>query len=140
MLCFTYDFLATEVLTLQGLLFMLFSPLRGYLFSRFTIFFLSVLLSIGFLLHFTITLCTVVIMSFTIILVLSLFVCLLQVFMNVLTLGCYLLHGPGGACYVTYMRGVFLFLTVVRVLSLFVCLFFTEVCECSHPRGVLFVT
>ena len=33
--------------------------------------------------------------------------------------GCYLLHSPGGACYVTHMRGVFVFLTVVLVLVYF---------------------
>ena len=34
--------------------------------------------------------------------------------MNVLTLeGCYLLHSPGGASYVTHVRGVFMSLSSV---------------------------
>ena len=47
-------------------------------------------------------------MSLTVALVLSVLVCLfLQGFVNVLTLeGCYLLHGPGWACYVTHARSV----------------------------------
>ena len=52
-----------------------------------------------------------------------LFVCLLQVFVNVLTLeGCYLLHGPGWACYVTHARSVFVLDSCISF-SLIVCLF-----------------
>ena len=47
----------------------------------------------------------------------------------------------GRACYVTHTLRVFFSLTVVFFYGCwFVCLFFTGVCECSHPRGMLFVT
>ena len=70
----------------------------------------------------------------------GLFVCFFQVFVIVLALeGCYLLHGPGWACYVTHARSVH-FLDSCVNFSLFVRLFITGVCECYHPRGLLFVT
>ena len=47
--------------------------------------------------------------------------------------GCYFLHGPLGACYVTHMRWVLMSLIVELGL---VCLFIPWVCKCSHPRGV----
>ena len=63
-------------------------------------------------------------LSLTVVLVLSLFI---TGVVNVLTLaGFCLLHSPGGASYVTYMRGVFMSLIVVLVCLFarsFVCLF-----------------
>ena len=134
-LCFTYDFLAFEGLSLQTLLFMLFSPLRWFSF----ILFYRFLLICTFDYRLFAALCHYPKGRNHV-----LYSCIIFKFVCFLITGVYEYSQPGGViCYLalggsllcyTYPR-VFLFLTVVLVFSLFI----TGVYECSRPRGVLFV-